>query len=60
MNTIMRWALRTVALWAVAKALELANSKLKQRQRDRRFIERASAAAAIPRTLPKPTDLAAL
>jgi hypothetical protein len=52
MNTIMKWALRTAALWALAKALELTNAKLKQMQRDRRLREHASAAAALPRTVP--------
>jgi hypothetical protein len=52
MNTIMKWALRTAALWALAKVLELANAKLKQLQRDRRLREHASAAAALPRTVP--------
>ena len=52
MNTIMKWALRTAALWALAKVLELANAKLKQRQQDRRLREHASAAAALPRSVP--------
>ena len=51
MKTIARWALRTVALWALAKGLELANAKLKEYQRDRKFRERAASAAALPRTL---------
>lgn len=51
MKTLARWALRTVALWAVAKGLELANAKLKQYQRERKFREQAAHAAALPRTL---------
>ena len=51
MKTFTRWALRTVALWALAKGLELANAKLKQYQRDRRLREQAANAAALPRTL---------
>jgi len=42
MNTIARWALRTAALWAIAKALEMANGKLKQRQRNRLSRTRAT------------------
>lgn len=56
MNRIARWALRTVALWVLAKALEMANEKLRKRQRDRRMRERAAAAAALPRTLARPVD----
>ena len=52
MNTIMKWALRTAALWALAKVLELANAKLKERQQDRRLRQHASAAAALPRSVP--------
>jgi ABC-type phosphate transport system ATPase subunit len=46
MNTIARWAVRTAALWALAKALELANRKLKQRQRNRLSRARATVSAA--------------
>jgi len=52
MNTIMKWAVRTAALWALAKALELANAKLRQRQLARRKAsgvtqsEKASASLA--------------
>jgi len=47
MKPFTRWAVRTVALWALAKALEKANGKLKQRQvaRQRRTREGRSAAA---------------
>ena len=51
MKSLTRWALRSVALWALAKGLELANAKLKQHQRDRKLRERAANAAALPRTL---------
>lgn len=51
MKTLARWALRTVALWAIAKGLELANARLKQFQRDRKLREQGSAVAALPRTL---------
>jgi hypothetical protein len=40
-----------VALWALARGLELANAKLKQYQRDRKLREQAAHAAALPRTL---------
>jgi hypothetical protein len=56
MNRVARWALRTLALWAVSRALELANEKLRQRQRDRRMRLRAASAAALPRTLSRPAD----
>jgi len=36
MNTISKWALRSAALWAISKALQLANDSLRQRQRRRR------------------------
>ena len=36
MNTISKWVLRTVALWAISKALQLANDSLKNRQAARR------------------------
>lgn len=52
MNTITKWALRSVALWALAKTLELANAKLKQHQRERRLRQHATAATALPRTVP--------
>jgi hypothetical protein len=58
MKPIMRWALRTVALWAVAKGLEMANARAKQWQRDRRLREQASNAAALPRTLSPSSELA--
>ncbi len=51
MKSLTRWALRTVALWAMAKGLEIANAKLKQYQRDRKLREQAAHAAALPRTL---------
>jgi hypothetical protein len=56
MNRLARWAVRTVALWALAKALEMANEKLRQRQRDRHRRARAASAAALPRTLSRPAD----
>jgi hypothetical protein len=56
MNRLARWALRTLALWAISKALELANEKLRERQRDRKLRARAAAAAALPRTLSHPAD----
>jgi hypothetical protein len=59
MKTLARWALRTVALWALAKGLEIANAKLKQYQRDRKLREQAASAAALPRTQARPTDVAA-
>jgi hypothetical protein len=49
MNTIMKWTLRTIGLWALTKALQLANDSLKQRQRSRKFNARAASAAARPR-----------
>ena len=36
MSTVTRWALRTAVLWALAKVLEQANKKLRQRQSERR------------------------
>ena len=51
MNTLTRWVLRSVALWAVAKGLEAANRTLKRRQSDRRLRAQASNAASLPRTL---------
>ena len=50
MNTIAKWALRSVALWAVSKGLQLANDSLKQRQRNRQLRARAAHAAALPRS----------
>jgi hypothetical protein len=55
MNTIMKWALRSVALWAVAKTLELLNEKLRQRQGHRRLRAQAQRAAALPRASTYPT-----
>jgi hypothetical protein len=60
MKTLARWALRTVALWALAKALEIANERLRQFQRDRKLREQAAGAAALPRTLSRESDLSAL
>ena len=51
MKSLTRWALRTVALWAIAKALEITNARLKQHQRDRKLRQQAANAAALPRTL---------
>ena len=36
MSTISKWVLRTAALWAIGKALQLANDSLKNRQAARR------------------------
>lgn len=52
MNTITKWALRSLALWAVSKALQLANDSLKQRQKNRQLRARGARAAALPRTVP--------
>src|ERR1044071_6213436 len=57
MNRVTKWALRTVALWAVSKALQLANDSLKQRQRNRQLRARAAHAAALPRTSSRSSDL---
>jgi hypothetical protein len=56
MNRVARWALRTLAVWAISKALEPANRPLRQRQRDRKMRARATSAAALPRTLSRPID----
>jgi hypothetical protein len=60
MNRLSKWALRTVALWAVSKALQLANDSLKQRQRNRQLRERAARVAALPRTQSRESDLSAI
>lgn len=60
MKTLARWALRTVALWALAKGLELANAKLKEFQRDRKLREQAANATALPRTQSMRSDLSAM
>jgi hypothetical protein len=52
MNKLTNWALRSLALWVLAKALERANSGLRRRQRDRKLRAQAQHAAALPRTLP--------
>ena len=49
MNTIMKWTLRTVGLWALSKGLQLANDSLRQRQRSRALRARAASAAGLPR-----------
>jgi len=46
MNAIAKWALRTAGLWALSMALQLANEKLKQRQRERKKRARPLASAA--------------
>ncbi len=60
MKNLTRWALKSLALWAVAKALELANQKLRQRQQDRRLRKLAGKAAALPRTAALHSDISAL
>lgn len=60
MKPLTRWALRTVALWAIAKALEVANQKLRQRQQDRKLRKLAGKAAALPRTQSMSSDVSAL
>ena len=35
MNTISKWVLRTAALWAISKALQLANDSLRQARNTR-------------------------
>ena len=50
MKPLARWALRTVALWALAKGLEIANARLKQFAQERKMREQASRATALPRT----------
>ena len=55
MNRITKWALRSVALWAIAKALEMANQSLRQRQNDRKLRSQAQRAAALPRFKGHPT-----
>ncbi|HET9473172.1 MAG TPA: hypothetical protein VFO82_04720 [Steroidobacteraceae bacterium] len=47
MNTISKWVLRTAALWAISKALQLANDSLRHRQEKRR-----SRAATTVQTTP--------
>jgi hypothetical protein len=60
MNTVTKWVLRTFALWAVSKALQLANDSLKQYGRNRRLREQAANAAALPRTQSRDSDLSAI
>jgi hypothetical protein len=60
MKPLARWALRTVALWALAKGLEIANARLKEFQRDRKLREQGSRVAALPRTNGQHQDLSAL
>jgi hypothetical protein len=55
MNRITKWALRSVALWAIAKALEMANQSLRQRQNDRKLRSQAQRTAALPRFKGHPT-----
>ncbi len=51
MNTISKWVLRTAALWAISKALQLANDSLRQRQRARRS-RAATTVDTVPGSIP--------
>jgi hypothetical protein len=51
MNTLSKWVLRTAALWAISKALQLANDSLRQRQSVRRR-RAATGVATAPGSIP--------
>src|SRR4030095_12341731 len=51
MNTISKWVVRTATLWAISKALQLANDRLRQRQRARRS-RAATTVHSTPDSLP--------
>jgi len=51
MNTISKWVLRTAALWAISKALQLANDSLRNRQRARRG-RAATTVSTAPGSIP--------
>jgi hypothetical protein len=59
MNTISKWVLRTAALWAISKALQLANDSLKNRQAARRGTggRAARAGRAVPTVNPPPGSI---
>ena len=60
MKSLTRWALRTVALWAIARALDSAYARLRQRQQDRKLRKLAERATALPRTESMRSDITAL
>src|SRR5690349_11621259 len=57
MKPITRWILRTAALWATAKLLEYANTRVKQFAQERRQREAAERATALPRAHSRTSEL---